>query len=245
MVRPRRVAGSPTEWLLYDGLSNCPYLPEQTARLPLRLPSRPLTADELSQRLREGDRRNGRLLYRPTCPTCHACEAIRIDVNSFAPSKTQRRVFRRGESVFQTEIGPPLLSRERVVLYNRHKIERDLLIENELLDAADYQQFLVDTCTDSVELRYRIGGELAGIAITDRAADALSAVYCFFDTRFGRWSPGTYSILKQIALCREWGLRYLYLGLYVARSETMAYKATFLPHERLIHGEWRAFDRAA
>ena len=45
--------------------------------------------------------------------------------------------------------------------------------------------------------------------------------------------------------CRAWGLRYLYLGLYVADCRHLAYKARFLPHERLIQGEWRRFDRPA
>jgi arginine-tRNA-protein transferase len=53
---------------------------------------------------------------------------------------------------------------------------------------------------------------------------------------------GTYSILKQIALCRSWGL--LYLSLYVIGCEPMRYKARYLPHERLIGGVWRRFDRA-
>jgi arginine-tRNA-protein transferase len=38
-------------------------------------------------------------------------------------------------------------------------------------------------------------------------------------------------------------LRYLYLGLYVADCRHLAYKARFLPHERLVNGEWRRFDR--
>ena len=56
-------------------------------------------------------------------------------------------------------------------------------------------------------------------------------------------SLGTYCILKQIEACRAWGLRYLYLGLYVADCRHLAYKARFLPHERLVNGEWRKFDR--
>jgi arginyl-tRNA--protein-N-Asp/Glu arginylyltransferase len=238
-----RLPGNPPEWLVSDTPVRCPYLPRKTARLPLRLPLRPLNADQLAQRLEAGDRRQGLLLYRPTCPACNACEAIRIDVNAFTPSKTQRRVFRRGEAAFDTRIGRPTLTAEKVALYNRHKIERDLLVSREVVDAAAYEQFLVETCTDTVELSYRHAGKLVGVAIADRARNALSAVYCFYDPAHGMLSPGTYSILKQIALCRSWGLRYLYLGLYVADCRSMRYKALYLPHERLIGGEWRRFER--
>lgn len=148
------VAGEPGEWVVYDRPSHCPYLPEQVARLPMRLPVRPLTALELSRRLEAGDRRQGLLLYRPACPRCRACEAIRVDVLQFAPTKTQRRTLRRGDTLLRTEVGQPRVSAERVRLYNRHKQERDLTIGNDLLDLVGYEQFLVDSCTDTIELSY-------------------------------------------------------------------------------------------
>ncbi|HVO24080.1 MAG TPA: arginyltransferase [Candidatus Margulisiibacteriota bacterium] len=241
-IRYRRVVGNPPEWLVSDAPMRCPYLPHQTARLPLRLPVRPLRPEEFAQRLEAGDRRQGVLLYRPSCPTCNACEAIRIDVDTFMPSKTQRRIFRHGEAAFDTSVGRPTPTAEKVALYNQHKLERDLLVNRELVDAAAYEEFLVETCTDTVELSYRHAGKLVGVAVADRARNALSAVYCFYDPAYGRLSPGTYSILKQIALCRTWGLRYLYLGLYIADCRSMRYKARYLPHERLIEGEWRRFE---
>lgn len=239
------LAGDPPERVVLDEPIRCPYLPERTARLPLRLPARRLRPEEFSQRLSAGDRRQGFLLYRPSCPNCRACEAIRIDVAAFQPNQTQRRIFRRGEAILQTEIGPPTLSGEKVALYNRHKVERALLTSDGLIDADGYEQFLVDTCTDTLELTYRHQETLIGVAITDRAADALSAVYCFYEPSYARLSPGVYSILKQLDLCRMWRLRYLYLGLYVADCPSMAYKARYLPHERLINGEWVRFSRAS
>ena len=240
-----RLPGVPPEWLVWDEPSRCPYLPEQTARLPLRLPTRRLRRDELGERLAAGDRRQGLLLYRPSCPSCTACEAIRVDVNEFRPSKTQRRIVRRGDAALETEIGHPSVSNEKVALYNSHKIERGLLVSDGLIDAAGYEQFLVESCTDTIELCYRLEGQLLGVAVADRAADALSAVYCFYAPDRAALSLGTYSILTQIALCRTWGLRYLYLGLYVGGCQAMRYKERYLPHERLIGGEWRTFERSA
>ncbi|HYJ08439.1 MAG TPA: arginyltransferase, partial [Polyangiaceae bacterium] len=83
--------------------------------------------------------------------------------------------------------------------------------------------------------------------IVDRSSEALSAVYCYYDPAHERLGLGTYSILKQLELCRMWGLRYLYLGLYIAESVHMRYKARFQPHERLLDGRWVEFrsDEAA
>ncbi|MFI5397984.1 MAG: arginyltransferase [Candidatus Binatia bacterium] len=239
---PRLAAGTP-ERLVYDAPSRCPYLPGQTARLPLRLPVRPLRPEEFAKRLQAGDRRQGLLLYRPSCPTCHACEPIRVDVNAFVADKTQRRIFRRGEATLRTEIGRPWVTPEKVALYNQHKLERGLLVGDGLVNTDSYEQFLVETCTDTIEITYRHDGKLVGVAVTDRAIDALSAVYCFYNPADARFSPGVYSVLKQIALCRAWGLRYLYLGLYVADCRAMSYKGRYLPHERLIDGTWRRFER--
>ncbi len=232
------LATRPPELVVYDEPGPCPYLPGETARLPLRLPLRPLRPAELDVRLERGDRRQGLLLYRTACPACDACEPIRIDVGRMRWSKTHRRVFRRGEAAFRVEFGPLETTPEKVALYNRHKHGRGLTAGEPDLDADGYRPFLGESCCDSFEIRYFHEERLAAVAIVDRGARSLSAVYCYFDPALSHLSPGTYSILKQIDLCRKWGLSYLYLGLYIAPCATMAYKARFLPHERYLGGRW-------
>ena len=68
-------------------------------------------------------------------------------------------------------------------------------------------------------------------------------MYCYYDPELPKLSLGTYSILKQLELAKRWGMRHLYLGLYIEANEHMGYKARFLPHDRLVRGEWRKFDR--
>lgn len=238
MSSPRIVPGVPPELLVYDRLSRCPYLAERVARLPLRLPARLLTREELDQRLLQGDRRQGYVLYRTACPQCRACIPLRLVVNRFYPTRTQRRTLAGTSRVCSVEIGAPEADLERVALYNRHKQLRDLDDGQPPLDGEGYREFLVHTCCESFELRFRVGGTLAGVALVDRGARALSSVYCYYDPSLGKLSLGTFSILYQIELCRRWGLDYLYLGLYVDGSAPMQYKARFADHERLIGGHW-------
>src|SRR5690606_37074610 len=101
-----------------------------------------------------------------------------------------------------------------------------------------YREFLVHTCCESFEVRYFHEDLLIGVAVTDRATDGLSAVYTFFDPTYSRLSPGVFSVLTQLSLCRHWGLEYLYLGLYVDGCRAMTYKSRYLPQERLINGCW-------
>jgi leucyl-tRNA---protein transferase len=240
---PADEAVDPLELTVHDEISPCPYLPEMAARMPLRVPLRPLTQLEFDRRLASGHRRHGRLLYRTQCPECRACEPIRLVVGDFTPGRTQRRVLRRGERVFDVEIGPPATTREKVVLYNEHKHGRGLMRDDGPLGAAGYEAFLVDTCCETFEMRYRVQGRLIGVAVVDRGFESLSAVYSFYEPEYEPLSPGVFSILKQIELCRAWELRYLYLGLYVEQCSHLAYKGHYLPHERLIDGRWQRFDR--
>jgi arginine-tRNA-protein transferase len=229
--------------LVHDAFSVCPYLHDRVARMPMRLPCRRLRPTELDERLQAGDRRQGIVLYRTACPACHACQPIRLDLERFTPSHGHRRVLRASDRRLTVSVGPPMVDDRRVELYNLHKVGRGLCDGQPAIDREGYEDFLVRSCCESLELRYTLGHELVGVAITDRGRHALSAVYCFYDPRHARFSLGTYSILKQVELARGLGLRHLYLGLYIADSAHMAYKGRYLPHERMIEGRWVHFAR--
>jgi arginyl-tRNA--protein-N-Asp/Glu arginylyltransferase len=240
---PRVVEATPPELVVYDRQQTCPYLKDQVARLPLRLPSRPLSAEELGARLQGGDRRQGFVLYRPHCPTCTACEPIRLTADTYNATRSQKRILKRGNENLTMSIAPPTVDGRRVAIYNAHKAARDLRDGQPPIDEDGYRDFLVASCCDTFEISYHHEGQLVGVAICDRAHDAVSAVYCCYDPEFSHLGIGTYSILKQLELCVEWRLPYLYLGLYIQRCDSMEYKARFRPHERLIEGEWIEFER--
>jgi leucyl-tRNA---protein transferase len=233
----------PLETVVFDQLHACSYLPGRMARLPYRQPARMLTPEEFDRRLTAGDRRSGTLLYRPQCPACRACQPIRLDVAQFQPDATQRRIGRRGDALLEVQIHPPVIDDRRIELFNLHRRLRGLDTHDCLIDEDSYADFLTHTCCQTVELSYWHSDQLVAVAIADAGRTSLSAVYCYYDPHFKRLSLGTYSILRQVALCRSTGRRYLYLGLYIAQSPHMAYKARFRPHQRLIDGRWSPFTQ--
>lgn len=233
-------------FIVYDELDRCPYLAGHVARLPLRVPARPLTRGEVDTALASGDRRQGVFLYRPSCPACRACEPIRVPVGQFRPSRTHRRTLRAGDEMFRLDVGRPVADVARARLYARHKWGRGLNTNDDHEDTPDvdtYAAFLVETCCETVEFALWDGDRLVSVAVADRGEHSLSAVYCCFDPAYARHSPGTYTILKQWQYCQAEQLDHLYLGLYVADSRHLSYKASFLPHERRVDGAWRRFDR--
>jgi arginine-tRNA-protein transferase len=70
----------------------------------------------------------------------------------------------------------------------------------------------------------------------------MSAIYFFYDPEARERSLGTWNVLRLLAVARERGLPFLYLGYYVAGCLSLAYKASFLPNQ-ILHpgGQWRDF----
>ncbi len=69
--------------------------------------------------------------------------------------------------------------------------------------------------------------------------DGLSMVYSFYDPDLADLSLGTYLILDHIAIAREAGLPYVYLGYWVPGSRKMGYKAGFSGLEIYKGGRWQ------
>jgi arginine-tRNA-protein transferase len=63
-------------------------------------------------------------------------------------------------------------------------------------------------------------------------------VYSVFDPNLEARSLGTFMVLDHIERARKLGLPYVYLGYWVEGSPKMAYKARFLPQERLSPLGW-------
>jgi len=230
---------NPPEIIVFDHAHPCSYLPERTARLPYRHPLEVLSPEQFDQRLAEGDRRSGVYLYRTECPTCRACQPIRLDIERFRPNATQRRMKRKGDELLTVQIGPPVVDRQRVRLFNLHRDARGLTAgDDEPIDEASYTGFLTQTCCETWELSYWHDGRLVAVAIADAGRASLSAVYCFYDPAFRGLSVGTFSVLRHVELCQATNRRYLYLGFFIAESPHMSYKAHFRPHQRLIDGRW-------
>ena len=77
----------------------CGYLPERSARSAFVDPSAPKSPELLSILSRHGFRRSGAHIYRPECPQCRACVALRIPVHEFRRRRCQRRVWRHNQDL--------------------------------------------------------------------------------------------------------------------------------------------------
>lgn len=230
--------------VVHDEVETCPYLDGRSARMPLRWQFDQLTGAELDASLEAGDRRVGRMLYRTKCPACSACEPLRIPIQGFRPSKSQRKVIRKNKDL-RLLIGPATFSEEKLAMFNRHKFERGLALRDKPMTEEGYVGWFLRSCVRTVEMQYLLDDKLVGLGILDVGRDSISSVYFYFDPDHSKRSLGTYSVLAELAWWRQQGGRHHYLGLFVEDCRRLSYKASYFPHERRVNGEWQRFETKA
>jgi arginine-tRNA-protein transferase len=145
----------------------------------------------------------------------------------------------------RVEVGPPVLTRRRVALWNRHRRGRGLLTEYSRRDPVGYHDWLVESCAPTVEVRYFETNHLVGVSLLDLGATSANSAYHYFDPSVARRSLGVYSVLRELAFCSAMGMRWYYLGLWASDAKALRYKSAWYPHERLIRGVWVRFATRA
>ncbi len=223
----------------------CPYL---DGRMERKL----FTAlqGEHAQRLndtlsKQGFRRSQNVLYRPSCSECSACLSARIRVADFQPSRTQRRIMRRA-SHLRRNATSPWATEDQFSLFRRYLDARHADGGMADMDIFEFAAMIEETPIKSRVVEYtrpagpgERGQELAAVCLTDVFDDGLSMVYSFYDPDLVDLSLGTHIILDHIAIAREAGLPYVYLGYWVPGSRKMGYKAGFSALEIYKGGAWQ------
>jgi arginine-tRNA-protein transferase len=74
--------------------------------------------------------------------------------------------------------------------------------------------------------------------VTDQLTQGLSAIYTFFEPSEPKRSLGVLSVIKQIDLCQERDLPFLYLGYWIKDSIKMSYKTNYRPTELFVNDTW-------
>ncbi len=227
------------------GEHDCPYLPGRRAMSRALWVSGAMEAGVYHRFMDAAFRRSGRLLYQPICAGCRACMQIRVPVETFEPSKSQRRCWRKNQDL-SVEVGEPEATAEKFDLYRRYQEQwhgkPGEAGEGE--DWGSFVEFLYDSPVQTVEFAYRDeAAKLIGVGICDVSEASLSSVYFYHDPVEARRGLGTFSVLYEIARAGKINVPYYYLGYWVAGCAAMEYKAGYRPCEMLhADGVWRPED---
>ncbi|MBC3764282.1 arginyltransferase [Neptunicella marina] len=214
----------------------CAYLPGQQERLAVLVEPEMDSSLAYDLLIQSGFRRSAEQLYRPHCTECHACQSLRLPVERFIPSSSQRRISNKNRDVevlLSAENKPEYYS-----LYFDYISERHTDGSMYPPSKEQYESFLGQSWTHQQFIEFRIQNDLVAVAVIDEVDSGLSALYTFYAPELAYRSLGIFSILTQIELCRLNNKRYLYLGYQIDDCNKMNYKANFYPHERFIGNKW-------
>lgn len=226
----------------------CGYLPGQTAVLQETVAFE-LDPAEFRELIDLGFRRFGRGLFRPICSWCQKCIPIRIPVNDFVPSRSQKRNFSKNFPRFDLNIeivgkDPEQLKRLAQLHQRFHEMQtRDKSWPSQ--DSWDSNRFVANMAEQPFPVEvwnYIHNGVIVGSGYVDPLPDGLSAIYFVHDPVVRPMGLGIFNVLSMIEGAKARRLDYLYLGFWVPGSASMAYKATFSPSE-LLTGQklWTPF----
>lgn len=193
------------------------------------------SADEQLKMLERGWRRFGNMYFVPECKECTECKTIRIDVEKFEFSKSQRRVLNKNKET-EVYIQKPTVTYEHIDLFNKYHdvMHQKKNWELNVIDVNEYNNSYVNGAHDfGKEILYFRDDKLIGVALSDMMQGGMSAVYCYYDHDFEHLSIGQFSILAQISIAKQNNIPYLYLGYWIKDHFSMGYKERYAPFEVL------------
>ncbi|BBF92471.1 arginyltransferase [Blastochloris tepida] len=232
----------------------CPYLPGKEERKVFTHLVGERAAALNDMLTHGGFRRSQSIAYRPACEHCRACVSVRVVVEGFVPSASQRRISRRNEDVIG-DVRASVPTAEQYSLFRTYLDARHANGGMADMSVLDYAMMIEDSHVRTRLIEYRRRGpdtaihgrgtgRLLGVCLTDVLSDGLSMVYSFYDPTETSRSLGSFIILDHIAKARALGLPYVYLGYWVEGSRKMDYKRRFLPQQRLGPEGWEPAEGA-
>jgi arginine-tRNA-protein transferase len=212
--------------LAYSDPVPCPYLPDKMFTQAYFFASE-VDHDEAELLFSTGWRKFGYFFFRPVCVQCRMCISVRILVDQFKISKSQKRLLKKNSET-RVIFGPLEYSDDIFAVYKDHSINRF----GKQVDRDEFKTNFCSITCPSMLSKYYVCEELAGVGFLDISKNGLSSVYFVFMKQFQHLGLGNFSVLKEMQYCRQVGLNYYYLGYYVRGNTIMEYKSHFYPYER-------------
>lgn len=210
--------------------ASCPYI-EGNSFIQRYSVLKDLGEEDFEFMLTNGWRHFGYYFFMPNCSECDKCTPVRTDVNSFSPTKSQRRNRNRNSKEVFVEFKELSYSDEIYEVYKKHS---KVKFNQESNKKQFKESFFSDALSGNSKMSlYSINGKLVGVGFIDLSRDGLSSVYFCYDTDYSSMGLGVYSVIKEIEYAKELDKNYYYLGYYIQGNRSMEYKIKYTPCEYL------------
>lgn len=219
----------------------CNYLSDQEERLIVVMNPEELNNNNYQFLLHNGFRRSGNQVYRPNCGACHSCESLRLPVDRFKPSKSQKRI-----AAYNKHFSVGLTKKAKQSYYPLYEKYINTVHKDGSMYPASQEQyngFIFSEQIPQLFIEIYDGAKLIAVAVCDKLKDSLSALYTFYDPKYQKNSLGKFCILSQIDITQKLNLQYLYLGYQIDECPKMNYKSHYYPHQRLQNNKWLEYSK--
>ncbi|EIT3419312.1 arginyltransferase, partial [Campylobacter coli] len=171
----------------------CPYLKDRRSRIEYKYIEN-CSKEINSELIRRGWRRFGRYFSRPICKDCKECLSLRILVDEYQFSRSERRVINKNTNT-KIILRKPLLSNEHLFLYDKYHrfMEEKKTWKRYDLNFRQYYNLYVDGFMNfGYELAFYVEDKLVCVDLIDWLEDGISSIYCFYDPDFSHLSLGKF-----------------------------------------------------
>ncbi len=182
--------------------------------------------------IERGFRRFGKMYFRPICADCNECQSIKIDVENFTFSKSQKRIIKKAFHI-KSYVQTPTLSQAHLDLfekYHLHMKDKKEWTYNETTAEHYYQSFVTGHNEFGYEVLYFDEDKLIGVDLIDVLDDGISSIYFYYDPDYSKYSLGKLSLYNQIKFAARSNKKWIYLGYYVQGCPSLSYKSEYKPY---------------
>lgn len=208
---------------------SCPYLDNRQSRHNFMLATA-LSLEDWEELMASGWRRFGLYFFHPQCVQCQECQPLRVPLENWAPSKSQRRILNKNSDL-DFQVVPKKFRPETYHLYQKHTRFRfpEQFDPNETQE--DFWSAHYTPALKSLQSEFYLNQQLVAVGFIDPGTKGLSSSYFLFDPSYEKRSLGLYGALKEMQWAQENNYEFYYLGYWVQGNKSMEYKAQFRPHQ--------------
>ncbi len=212
----------------------CSYLANKATNTHYKIIENASSLDT-SELIERGFRRFGKMYFRPICDGCNECQSVKVDVENFEFSKSQRRVMKKANFI-KNYVQTPSLTQAHLDLFEKyHTHMRDKRgWEHQKTTAEHYHNSFVNGHGDfGYEVLYFDEDKLIGVDLIDILDEGISSIYFYYDPDYENYSLGKFSLYNQIKYAKQNSKKWIYLGYYVKECQSLSYKTHYKPYVTL------------
>lgn len=167
---------------------------------------------------------------------------IRLNLEQFEQSKSQRKKFKKVQDRFRVEIGKATYSEEKDALYQKHKYKFRGFIHATLDDYLS--SGFPTTVFNTQEVCVYDGNKLIAVSFFDLGEKSVASLLALYDENYQRFSLGVFTMLKEVDFAQKLGYKWYYPGYILDKESSFSYKLDLGEFEHYNHNKhWVSYKQ--